>query len=194
MCSRYNAYLVVDEAHAVGVSGRGRGMVQELGLQDEVFARVVTFGKALGCHGAAVLGHIKLRDYLVNFARSFIFTTGLPPHALATVLAAYNQLAGDVSAQNGLREIIGFFSSEAERLGLGCFINSTSAIHCAVVPGTIKVKAISTALQERGFDVRAILSPTVPAGQERLRFCLHSYNTKQQVTTVLTHFRELLHQ
>ena len=81
VCKKHNCYLVVDEAHALGVFGdKGEGLVQMLGLQEEVFARIMTFGKGLGCHGAAVLGSNELKQYLINFTRSFIYTTGLPPH------------------------------------------------------------------------------------------------------------------
>src|SRR5690606_16899740 len=93
ICEKYSCHLMVDEAHAVGVFGKnGIGLLQEMGIQDKVFARIITFGKALGCHGAAVLGNMELKDYLVNFARSFIYTTALPPHSLATILSAYNEL------------------------------------------------------------------------------------------------------
>jgi 8-amino-7-oxononanoate synthase len=194
LCEQHYARLIVDEAHAVGVTGSGRGMVQGLSLQDKVFAQVVTFGKALGCHGAAVLGSAQLKQYLVNFARSFIYTTGLPPHSVATILVSYKNLASSAEANEKLADIVGFFKAEVSRLKLECFIKSDSAIHCALVPGNKKAKHISLALQREGFDVKAILSPTVPAGQERLRFCLHSYNTAEEVTTVLESLHRLLHQ
>ena len=182
----YNARFIVDEAHALGVFGsKGEGLVQHLGLEDKVFARVMTFGKGLGCHGAAILGSPQLREYLVNFARSFIYTTGLPPHSLATIVAAYAHLENHPEVQKSLKNIVSFFASEVERLQLQSFIYSDSAIHCAVVPGNEKVKNISSVLQKNGFEVKAILSPTVPHGQERLRFCLHSYTSAKEVTQVL---------
>ena len=82
-------FLIIDEAHATGVFGHhGEGLVQELGIEEQVFARIHTFGKGLGCHGAAILGSSELRDFLINFSRSFIYTTALPPHSVATILAA----------------------------------------------------------------------------------------------------------
>lgn len=186
MSEKYKAHLIVDEAHALGVFGtKGQGLVQEFGLENRVFARVMTFGKGLGCHGAAILGDPQLKEYLVNFARSFIYTTGLPPHSLATILSAYSFLEAHPENQKSLKNIVSFFRSEVERLNLKGFINSDSAIHCIVVPGTDKVKNISSVLQQNGFEVKAILSPTVPQGQERLRFCLHSYTTPLQITQVL---------
>ncbi|MBG6060782.1 8-amino-7-oxononanoate synthase [Flavobacterium sp. CG_9.1] len=185
--TKHNCYLVVDEAHALGVFGsKGEGFVQMLGLQEHVFARIMTFGKGLGCHGAAILGSVELRDYLVNFARSFIYTTGLSPHSVATILVAYQFLEKDKKNIEVLRENIIQFNQEKNMLGLKpLFVRSKSAIQSAIVPGNEKVKAIASQLQEKGFDVKAILSPTVPEGQERLRFCLHSYNSHEEISEVL---------
>jgi len=184
---KYACYLVVDEAHSLGVFGEnGEGLVQLLGLQDQVFARIMTFGKGLGCHGAAVVGSLQLKEYLVNFARSFIYTTGLSPHSVATILMAYQHLKTENQTIEKLRENIIHFNQEKNLLGLKpIFVRSKSAIQSAIIPGNQKVKAIATQLQERGFDVKAILSPTVPEGQERLRFCLHSYNSKKEIFEVL---------
>ena len=186
-CNANNYHLVVDEAHAIGVYGKnGEGLVQELKLQDQVFARIITFGKAMGCHGAAVLGSIVLKNYLVNFARSFIYTTGLPPHSIATIIAAYANLASSGNPQQKLQENIQIFNLEVEQLGLqGSFIKSNSAIHCCIVPGNDKVKSVSQKIKDKGFDVRPILSPTVPTAKERLRFCIHSYNSTKEIKEVL---------
>ncbi|MEM0542330.1 pyridoxal phosphate-dependent aminotransferase family protein [Flavobacterium sp. j3] len=187
LSEKYKTYLVVDEAHALGVFGeRGEGVVQSLGFQDKVFARIMTFGKGLGCHGAAILGSSELNSYLVNFARSFIYTTGLSPHSVATILVAYKQLEVEQNALNALKNNITHFNQEKNRLGLKpLFVYSKSAIQCAIIPGNESVKNIAKQLQEKGFDVKPILSPTVPEGQERLRFCLHSYNSETEITEVL---------
>ncbi len=185
--TKHNCYLVVDDAHALGVFGSsGEGFVQVLGLQDHVFARIMTFGKGLGCHGAAILGSVELRDYLINFARSFIYTTGLSPHSVATILVAYQHLKQDSDSILKLRENIISFNQQKNLLGLKpLFVRSKSAIQSAIIPGNEKVKTIANQLQEKGFDVKAILSPTVPEGQERLRFCLHSYNSHEEISEVL---------
>ena len=187
LCNKNNCFLVVDEAHALGVFGdHGEGLVQMLGLQDDVFARIMTFGKGLGCHGAAILGSQKLIDYLVNFARSFIYTTGLSPHSVASILVAYQHLKTEKEALQKLRENVIHFNQEKKQLGLNpLFVRSKSAIQSAIIPGNQKVKNIANQLQEKGFDVKAILSPTVPEGQERIRFCLHSYNSKEEISEVL---------
>ena len=187
LTQKHNAYLVIDEAHALGVFGeQGEGLIQSVGLQDKVFARIMTFGKGLGCHGAAILGSAELKSYLVNFARSFIYTTGLSPHSVATILIAYQHLAQEKETLKALRSNILFFNQEKLRLGLKpMFVYSKSAIQCAIIPGNSTVKKIATQLQQKGFDVKPILSPTVPEGQERLRFCLHSYNSEAEISNVL---------
>src|SRR5690606_25828507 len=101
-----------DEAHATGVIGiSGRGLVHKLGLQDRVFARIITFGKAMGAHGAAILGSTELKEFLVNFSRSFIYTTGLPPHSVATIIAAYKNLQSHNNI-DVLQENISLFRKE----------------------------------------------------------------------------------
>ena len=193
LSEKYQALLVVDEAHALGVFGeKGEGVIQSQQLQDKVFARIMTFGKGLGCHGAAILGNTDLIEYLVNFARSFIYTTGLSPHSVATILVAYQNLNQSVELYK-LKENITFFNQQKQLLGIKpLFVYSKSAIHSAILPGNDKVKKIASQLQEKGFEVKAILSPTVPEGQERLRFCLHSYTTESEMKNVLDELSALI--
>ncbi|RXR35335.1 pyridoxal phosphate-dependent aminotransferase family protein [Flavobacterium piscinae] len=185
LAEKYKAYLVVDEAHAIGIFGEnGQGLVQQLHLHDKVFARIITFGKALGCHGAAILGSQQLKNYLVNFARSFIYTTGLSPHAVATIFVAYQQLAKSKQERAILIQNIAYFKSCLS--SSNSHLPSNSSIHSVIIPGNERVKTIAQHLQQNGFDVKPILSPTVPEGQERLRFCLHSFNTEEEIKTVLS--------
>ncbi len=187
LAEKHKAYVVVDEAHALGVLGeKGEGLVQSLNLQETVFARIMTFGKGLGCHGAAILGGADLKSYLVNFARSFIYTTGLSPHSVATILTAYEQLEKATDSQRQLKNNIAHFNQEKNRFSLKpLFVRSKSAIQSTIIPGNERVKSIAQQLQNKGFDVKPILSPTVPEGQERLRFCLHSFNSEKEITDVL---------
>ena len=186
LCKDYSANLIIDEAHALGVFDYG--LVQQMQLENEVFARIVTFGKALGCHGAAILGSQDLKDYLINFSRSLIYTTALPPHSVATIQMAYNKLVSDsLKEVNKLHSNIAFFNAEVKRLQLQTkFITSNSAIHCCIISGNTEVKHIAQQLQNKGFNVKPILSPTVSIGDERLRFCLHSYNSEKEISEVLT--------
>ncbi|PIF69948.1 pyridoxal phosphate-dependent aminotransferase family protein [Flavobacterium sp. 2] len=187
LSEKYNCYLVVDEAHTLGVFGdKGEGLTQYLQMHNRIFARIMTFGKGLGCHGAAVLGSVDLKDYLVNFARSFIYTTGLSPHSVSTVFTAYQQLNIEKDTIGKLRQNIIFFNQQKNLLSLKpMFVRSKSAIQSAIVPGNENVKKLAQQLQDKGFDVKPILSPTVPEGQERLRFCIHSYNSEEEINQVL---------
>ncbi|MDO1512604.1 aminotransferase class I/II-fold pyridoxal phosphate-dependent enzyme [Maribacter confluentis] len=181
-------HLIVDEAHGGGVLGKnGEGLVAKLGLQEAVFARTITFGKAFGCHGAAVLGSNDLKAFLVNFAKPLIYTTGLTPHTLATILTAhtfFNELSKEPKVR--LAENIACFKDQVKAYKLNdYFIASDTAIQCCVVPGTKKVKTVSKKLLDKGFHVKAIVSPTVAEGQERLRICLHSFNSKEEIGLLL---------
>ena len=180
-------FLIVDEAHSVGVEGKnGKGKVQKMAFQNRIFARIVTFGKAIGAHGAAVLGSEQLKDYLINFARSFIYTTALPPHALASVMASYQYLQNSSEVEK-LQNLIKFFKAEVSKMALEkLFLESHSAIQCCIIPGNENVKAVSERLKKEGFDVKAILSPTVSSGKERLRICLHSFNSEEEISRLLT--------
>lgn len=181
IADRYRCRLVIDEAHSVGVFGeKGQGLLQAYGLHDRVFARLVTFGKAMGCHGAAVLGSKELVDFLANFARSFIYTTALPPHSIATIISSYALLQENHEAVTSLQTAISHFKTETERCHLP-FILSFSAIHSIVVPGNGRAQKIAGLLQRAGYSVKAVLPPGMPAGQERLRFCLHSFNTRAEM-------------
>ncbi|MDP4245062.1 MAG: 8-amino-7-oxononanoate synthase [Bacteroidota bacterium] len=179
LCDRFGAHLMVDEAHATGVIGRqGEGLVQSLGLEHKCFARVHTFGKALGCHGAAVLGSASLRDCLINFARSFIYTTALPESSVAAIRAAYDLFPGMTRERQRLQEWIERFHQAPIRYER---LNSHTPIQVVIVPGNDEVKSVSDQLQAAGLDVRPILYPTVPRGAERLRIVLHSFNTPAEI-------------
>lgn len=187
LAKEYEAFLVVDEAHSLGVFGKqGCGLVQHLGLENDVFARIMTYGKALGCHGAAILANEYVRDYLINFARSFIYTTAMSPHGVATITSGYKQLQTTKSIDL-LHKNISFFKGKikdfhektAEKYP---FIASDSAIQAVIVPGNDFVKKVAQGIQKEGFGVVPILSPTVPKGQERLRICLHSFNTEDEIS------------
>jgi 8-amino-7-oxononanoate synthase len=187
-CKEQDIYLIVDEAHALGVFGEyGKGLLQELSLENEVFARIYTFGKALGCHGSVILGSETLKNYLINFARSLIYTTGLSPHAIATIKIAYDELSQTTSIKR-LHKNIQSFQEATKNLN---FIPGNAAIHCCIFSGNQNVKNAAKKLQEKGFEVKPIVSPTVPEGKERLRFCLHSYNTETEIKAVINTLQTL---
>lgn len=183
--NKYNAALIVDEAHATGIFGdKGEGLITQLGLDQKIFAKVVTFGKALGCHGAIILGSTTLRNYLINFSRAFIYTTALPLPNIAGIKKAHQFLIENDNRRIVLNELINYFKDKLSTSSVQ-LIESNSAIQCIVIPENDNVKNVATVIQKAKFDVRAILSPTVPKGKERLRICLHSYNTKEQINQLI---------
>lgn len=180
---KYNAYLIIDEAHAIGVVGeKGEGLIQHKHLQDEIFCRIYTFGKACGCHGAVVAGSQQLKDYLINFSRSFIYTTALPEHAAATIQAAYNTFPFLNKERKHLQQLIRYFQQSALKFEK---LKSETSIQIVIVPGNDEVKKIASQLQEAGFDIRPILYPTVPEGKERLRIVLHAFNTINEIEQIV---------
>jgi 8-amino-7-oxononanoate synthase len=189
VCKKYKAHLIVDEAHATGVFGKhGSGLCNELKIEADCFARVYTYGKALGTHGAAVAGNKDLIDYLVNYARSFIYTTALPPVSIASIMASYTVLQKSKEVKS-LHEKINLFNNLSANTTNK--IKSHSAIHCFLVPGNEYAVKTSETLQGKGFDVRAIKSPTVKEGGERLRVCLHTFNTVKEIENLAKELQKL---
>lgn len=178
-----NIFLIVDEAHAIGVFGKqGRGLCNALGIEKNCFARIYTYGKAMGCHGAAIVGNDILRKYLVNFSRSFIYTTALPNHSVSAILNAY-QLLIETDQKDMLQNNISYFYSKTS--GIKNMIKSQSAIHCLVIGSNEKADALEKKLATKNIYTKAIKSPTVKEGSERLRFCIHAFNTKQETDSLI---------
>jgi 8-amino-7-oxononanoate synthase len=192
LTEQYSAHLIVDEAHAVGLYPFG--LVSDLGLQHKVFARVVTFGKALGCHGAIVLGSDALRNYLINFARSFVYTTAASFHQLASIKAAYGLLVNAAVNIQQLRDNIIRFKQEIGIDQDHPLIYSDSAVQCILLNDNTKARELAAQIQQNGLDVRAILSPTVPRGSERVRICLHSYNTFNEINKLTSIINTFAHE
>jgi len=180
LAKRTGCIIVLDEAHSTGVRGpKGAGIAVEKSLHDIVDVRIYTFGKAMGVCGACVAGSQFLIDYLVNFARPFIYTTAPSPHSITAIGCAFDFLSQNMRLQNILNDrvtlFVGMIGDIAHRT------NSLSAIQTIIVPGNTAARKAALRLQHEGFDVRPILSPTVPQGSERLRICLHTFNTEQEV-------------
>ncbi len=170
----YDAAIVLDEAHATGVLGpRGRGIAAEHACEREILAIVHTCGKALASAGAFVCGGNTLKEYLVNCARTFIFSTAMPPYFARQIQAAL-ALARQADAERGhLREIASALREDLAARGFDC---GTSATHIVpVMLGSNEMALhVASELQRSGFAVRAIRPPTVPAGSARVRFSLTS--------------------
>jgi len=191
LTEQYGAHLIVDEAHAVGLYPQG--LISHLGLKDKVFARVVTFGKALGCHGAIVLGSSPLRQYLINFARSFIYTTAASFHQLAVIKMAYQLVSRSGADIIQLQQNIQYFKSKVQAHNNYPLLQSDSAIQCIILGSNDKAKQAAQHLQTTGLDVRPILSPTVAQGAERIRICLHSYNTTEEMELLVSTINNITH-
>ncbi len=188
LSEKYDAALVVDEAHATGVIGsKGEGLVQQLKLQDKCFARIHTFGKACGVHGAIILGSDKLKKYLINFSRQFIYSTSLPPASVEAIKIAYQLFPSMEKEREQLGELLRIFNNATSNLNI---LKSKTPIQPVIIPGNEEVKRIAKLCREKKFDIRPILYPTVPKGQERLRIVLHSFNTVAAVKGLLNLLQE----
>lgn len=179
ICSENGAYLVVDEAHACGVFGEeGRGLVDSLNIVDQVFARIVTFGKAFGYHGACVIGQAVLIEFLVNFARSFIYTTALPPKDYNRIKENV-ELVKDENLRRILQDNIYDFVNQLKIKGL--ISERNSPIQMIQIGSVEKCQSIAQNLIENEIKVKAIYSPTVSVGNESIRICIHSFNTREEI-------------
>lgn len=181
LCKDHKALLIVDEAHSMALFGPdGAGLVQELGLEDQVFARIVTYGKGPGIHGAAVIGPKWLKSFQVNFSRSMIFSTAPSNHSLAAIEAMYNFLPNTNSQRNNLQSNIDYFLSKRKKAD-GNWLDSNSQIQSLIIPGNEQVVNTGKRLKKAGINALPIRKPSVAEGSERIRFCLHSYNTKEEI-------------
>jgi len=186
LAKQYHAHIIIDEAHATGVIGQhGQGLVQHLGLEKDVFLRMHTFGKALGTHGAVVLGSNTVRQYLVNFCRPFIFTTAPPIHTLIAISEAYKLLSQSEALIQQLHHNIHHFRTSVLQQTTYQLLPSTSPIQSIIVPGNSAVRKLAHHLQCAQFDARPIIPPTVAAGSERIRLCIHAFNTPQQINALV---------
>ena len=184
VCAEYAAHLIVDEAHSGGLDGPGgRGLVAGLGLTDRVFASVITYGKAFGSHGAAVLGGTHLRDYLVNTCRPFIYSTAPAPAQVHGIATAYSRLERlHPERKRLLDDCVVHFREAVASAGLERFVPPVSGpIQIVQLPGNGEVMRVEAACRSAGLLVKGIRSPTVAAGRERIRICLHAYNTEVEV-------------
>lgn len=180
LAQKHGAYIILDEAHSTGTYGSGgSGLTTSLNLSSQIDIRIHTFGKALGIHGACVAGSEKLKEYLTNFARPFIYTTALSPHNIASIDCAFEYLSQNQNLQKELENKISLFLSHTVKIENR--IKSNSAIQSVIFSGNEKTKKAANKLQQAGFDVRPILSPTVAAGKERLRICLHTFNNDEEI-------------
>ena len=185
LAARYGASLVVDEAHATAVHGPGgAGIVAQSGLTEEVLAAVHTCGKALASAGGFVCGSKVLREFLINHARTLIFSTATPAYIAGQIRAALRFAKGMDAERKLLLDRASLLTTEVN--ALGCH---TPGGHSQIIPVILgsNEDAVSAAkfLQEQGFAVRAIRPPTVPVGGARLRLSLTTRSTNEHVMAVI---------
>ena len=192
VCREHQAMLYVDEAHATGILGpTGRGWAEAEGVAGEVDVLMGTLGKALGSFGAFVAGSRRLADWLTCRARTFIFTTALPPAACGAALAALEVVAEEPERRERLRALTARMKEGLAALGF-----DVSRVVAPIFPVVLKDEAValeaSRRLRSRGWFVRAIRPPTVPPGTSRLRVSLTAAHTPEQVDGFLAALAEVV--
>ncbi|PMD55260.1 PLP-dependent transferase [Hyaloscypha bicolor E] len=196
-----NGHIIVDEAHSNGIYGsQGRGVVCSLGLEDRIFARLHTFGKAIGCNGAAILCSPLTRAYLINYARPLIYTTAMSFPSLAAIKVVYG-LMKDGTTVPLIWHLNSLITHMYEQLLTLQPLTTDSAllrlpqslpnspIFALLTP---EPRSLAKWCQAAGFVVRPIVPPTVPEGTQRVRVCLHAGNSKQEVEALVASIRAWL--
>lgn len=189
LTEKYGAHLIVDEAHATGCYGEhGSGCVDAAGLRRRVLATVHTGGKALGVHGAYIVGSHVLKEWLVNRCRHLIFSTALPPAIGAWWLAMLARAPSDAESRAKLHANNARFRNRLLTSGVRAV--GTEFVVPVILGDDEHAVAVATQLQTRGFDVRAIRPPTVPAGTARLRISIHADHTPAEIDELASTLRE----
>ncbi len=188
ICEKFNALLIVDEAHAGAVFGKeGRGLCEKATIVSKTFARLFTFGKGFGTHGAAIVCSQEVRTFLVNFSRSFIYTTALPEAFYSHIYSQISQ-AKDEDLRIKLHQNIAFFRKRIKN-----YISAeNSPIQMIEFSDLSECKAKEKQLIEAGFAVKAILPPTVSEGKQRIRVCIHAFNSEEEIERLVEVLNELV--
>lgn len=175
IAARYGAALIVDEAHALGVFRHG--LVTKYQLQHQIFAVVVTYGKAFGAHGAAILSSKLIKKYMINFSSPFIYTTSAQDMQWTAIRSSYDFIENYPQLSVQLQKNIRIFRKQ----GFLSPSSENSPIQPIVIPDNERLKRTHQILLEKGMVTYPVYSPTVKAGTERLRICLHSFNTEEEI-------------
>jgi len=191
LAEKYNAMVMVDEAHATGIFGaNGAGVVAKLGLGGRVAVQMGTLGKALGGFGAYVAGSLALRELLINRCRSFIFTTSLPPAIMAMALAAIDLVEHEPERREALWNNCRMLQAGLRELGFSLG-SGESPILPLVIGDAGKCMQFSERLLEKGIFAQGIRPPTVPPGTSRLRITLMATHTRAQIDRAIDTFRQV---
>ena len=185
LAKKYECTLMVDDAHATGVLGpHGGGTGEHFALKDEIDIAMGTFGKALGGFGAFVAGDDTLRDFLINKARPFIFTTGLPPAVIASGIAALEILEEEPGLRDTLWENVRFFKKKVDALGFNTGKSTTQIIPVIVGDASLAVR-MGEMLFDEGVCIQGIRPPAVPQNSSRLRITITATHTRGELEYAL---------
>lgn len=183
LAERHDAWLVLDDAHGIGVLGGGRGALAEFQLRSPRVIYLATLGKALGGYGAFVTAEADVIEWLLQRARTYVFSTALPPAVAAAATAAMALIEREPDRVQALHRNIAAF--RAACAGVGIATSSRTAIHPVIIGAASKAVALSRALRERGHCAPAIRPPTVPDGTARLRVSLSAAHSADDVARLV---------
>ncbi|MCL1666781.1 aminotransferase class I/II-fold pyridoxal phosphate-dependent enzyme [Elizabethkingia ursingii] len=175
LAEQYGAWVIVDEAHAVGVFGKG--LVHRYNLQNRVLATVITYGKAFGMQGAVVVGSSVLKEYLINFASPFIYSTAMQGYQVQGIVEAYQFLETYPHLGSELQNNIEYFRKHQ----IHSLSQSMSPVQIVQFPTVGKLCKAVQELKQQKINTYPIFSPTVKAGSERLRIALHQFNSPAEI-------------
>lgn len=179
LCIRFKAHLIVDEAHSAGTFGKdGQGLCAFSKDKSAVLARIITFGKAFGAHGACILTRKEIKQFLINFSRPFIYTTALPNEIVAKIKLNLDK-SKITPQQQKLQSNVAYFREKIK--GLSVLSHPNSPIQSIIFEDIDTLKMKEKKLLEKEFGVKAIYSPTVKKGSERLRISIHAFNSFKDI-------------
>lgn len=188
--NKFDFALIVDEAHATGWRGPNNlGESDNASVAEAVDIRIHTFGKALGGSGACLAASGNLRDFLINFGRPLIYSTAISPMHCAYIQAIHERVQGADDLRLRLKEAIALFNESTSTLA-GICGDLASPIKYFGSMDVASLKRIAETLKGQKVDARLILSPTVPAGKERIRICLHAFNTKHDIDLLVRNLQK----
>ena len=191
LCEKYDAWLLLDDAHGFGVLGQqGRGIVSHFNISSPRIIYMATLGKAAGVSGAFVAGQVEIIKMLIQYARSYIYTTATPPLLAHAVLKSLALIEREEWRRKKLMQLIGRLKRELQSLRWRLLL-SVTPIQPVIIGESSEVLQISNALRERGFLIPAIRPPTVPQGSARLRISLSASHSIEDVKQLAMVLREL---
>lgn len=184
----YGFVFIVDEAHSTGIFGYDQlGSTEQQGVLSQVDVRIHTFGKALGAEGACIISDCQIRQALINFARPFIYTTAPSPALTELIKLAHRRIRSSSLQRDQLFELIGCWKEFSANIkGVSA---APGPIQYLQIGGNQATLGLAAAFQNKGYDLKAILAPTVPKGEERVRVCLHAFNQANELAEIINIFQ-----